>query len=991
MISRTKSYRGLFARLCMVVTITCLTTVLGNAQGFEFSFGGPKEDQGQALLATSDHGYLEVGFTEGQSGDDNDIDIFVVRTDKDGKALWQQSYDAGFEEYGFDLVRRPDGDFYIIGDRKVAVGDPFSGYLIRIDKLGNLVSTNDYFAGDQNLRLKRIIPASNGTGYVLVGSLQLEATGRDAALVIFTDNDGQELDRKVFSGGYDDRVTGAVAFDDGYLFALNRDDQDGNLDIVLLRTDLDGNELQTVVWGTVEGDERVEDLIRTSDGNVAFCGSTNNTGLSLLAKADLNGDTLWITEIDASEFGEGLKSLIEEDDGSTITAAGDALRNPIDGDVLLTKVSSVTGQQIWQRLLGDEGVFNTATDVVATPEQGYAIAAYNSQFGVIFNDLTLYKTNGEGEFFTNVINGRVYNSEDGCNPYEDGDLGLKDWLVSAVRTDGEAAFFGSTDGDGFFDIQVDTGNYQVTLLQKNNRWEICDPAEIQVSLPELYDTSYQEFALTTSIACPLLEVDLSAGPAVACEEQIINVSYGNQGAATATDVSLEIELDPALTLIGSTLPPSSQNGNLLIFDLADLAPNDSEEFTLTVMVSCGLVEEESISTRATILPDFNATCAPEPMDWDGAIIEVEGECEGDSISFKIRNVGSMLESTLNYIVVEDQVLIRPAVEFNQDSFDMAIGQEILVREENTGGTFRLIAEQSPNYNGNLFPTAVVEGCEGGPIEFTTGAVAQFPDNDGNLNIDILTQEVLVFDIEIPLALRAYPRGYQDSIITPTTDLEYTIFFGLGDTSTLERVVIRDTLSPMLDFNSLEVGASSHPYDFVLSQNGVLKITFDSIQLLADGGTGGVDPSPRQGYVTYRLSQKPNNSVGTVINNRAAVYFDYREPVFTNRVRHVVGCEDLFNSNCLLTNSSNFPSENSVNISVFPHPLTDISTVRLENWKSLDIQLEWRMYDGNGRLLRQQFPRGDQFEIGRHNLPNGSYVYELWGDGRLIAKGTIFVQ
>ncbi|MEL6393449.1 MAG: hypothetical protein AAFR97_11915, partial [Bacteroidota bacterium] len=244
MINRTNAYRRLFARLCMVISITCLTSVLASAQGFEFSFGGPKEDQGQALLATSDHGYLEVGFTEGGfsedgSGDDNDIDIFVVRTDKDGTEIWSQSYDAGFQEYGFDLIQRPDGDFFIVGDREVSLGDPFNGHLIRIDKQGNQIYTRDYFAGDQDLRLSHIVRAVSGTGYILSGSLELEETGRDAALIVLIDNEGNEVWRRTFSGGYIDRTVGAVALDDGYLLAINRSDADGNLDIVLLKTDID--------------------------------------------------------------------------------------------------------------------------------------------------------------------------------------------------------------------------------------------------------------------------------------------------------------------------------------------------------------------------------------------------------------------------------------------------------------------------------------------------------------------------------------------------------------------------------------------------------------------------------------------------------------------------------------------------------------------------------------------------------------------------------
>ena len=630
-----------------------------------------------------------------------------------------------------------------------------------------------------------------------------------------------------------------------------------------------------------------------------------------------------------------------------------------------------------------------AEDVVATLEGGYAIAAYSTLFGALFNDLTLYKTNGLGVFLTNHIREKVYQSLDDCNPFEPGDLGLKDWLVRAESLDGDATFFGSTDGLGNFDLQVDTGTYVVSLLRKNNRWEICDP-DFTVDLPELYDSTYHEFPLTAAVDCPLLEVDLSAGPAIGCMEQQITLSYGNQGSVTATDVSTEVILDPALTFIGSTAPVASQDGQTLSFDLPDLAPNDQGEIIITVMVSCGgLIDQQSLTTEALILPNFSESCAPPPAEWDGVIISVEGECDGDEIRFSITNEGmNNMVGPLNYIVVEDQILVRPST-----GFTLNAGQTQEVPPlTNEGGTYRIIAEQSTDYNGSFFPTAVVEGCESemNP-EFSVGQVAQFPDNDGDLNIDILTQEVLVLTSGPNLAMRAYPKGYQDSIITPTTDLEYTVFFGLDNTDQVERVVIRDTLSPMLDFNTLEVGASSHPYDFVLQQNGVLRITFDSIQFLADGGIGGVDPELQQGYVTYRLSQKPNNSVGTEINNRAAVYFDYRTPVRTNPVRHVVGCADLFDDNCILTNSSNFPQLTGVKVDIFPNPMRNLTTVRVLDWENPSTRFSWRLYDNSGRLLRTVTSQSDQFEIARQNLPTGSYPYELWGDGQLISNGTLIVQ
>jgi len=417
-------------------------------------------------------------------------------------------------------------------------------------------------------------------------------------------------------------------------------------------------------------------------------------------------------------------------------------------------------------------------------------------------------------------------------------------------------------------------------------------------------------------------------------------------------------------------------------------------FTINAAVACdGLVNQQALSTTANILPEYSE-CSPVNPDWEGSSIEVASECTDTAIIFTITNVGdNPMSEPLNFVVVEDIILY---LESNFQLLPNEIQEVPILFDEIGGGgaTYRLIAEQPEGHPGELFPTAVVEGCtEGGSDNFTTGQVAQFADNDGDLNIDILTQEVLVLNTNVDLALRAYPKGYQDSIITPNTDLEYTIFFLLdSDEITIGRVVIRDTLSTLLDLNSLEMGAASHPYDFTLYQNGVLKITFDSIQLHAGGGTGGAgNPLQRQGYVTFRLSQKPNNAVGAVISNRAAVYFDYRPPMVSNGVRHVVGCQEIFDDNCLLTTTVNYPQNPGVTISVYPNPMTTFTTVYVEDWQDANTEFELLLFDAFGRQVRRVIAENDQIQILRHNLPGATYFYELRGDGLLIGRGKLFVQ
>ncbi|MEL6356411.1 MAG: T9SS type A sorting domain-containing protein, partial [Bacteroidota bacterium] len=568
-------------------------------------------------------------------------------------------------------------------------------------------------------------------------------------------------------------------------------------------------------------------------------------------------------------------------------------------------------------------------------------------------------------------------------------LGLGGWLVRAEKED--AIFFSSTDSLGFYDLQVDTGTYEVTLLQQNDRWEICNPIAFSVQFDTPYDSARSDFVLIPELDCPLLDVELSASPAIACDVQSLNISYGNQGTSLATDVQVTLELDDLLSYISSSVPVSAQDGQLLTFDLPDLPVGGRQSFTVNAAVACtGLENQQSISSQANILPVED--CAPVDPDWDMSSIEVTSTCDGDSIRFFITNISDNdMTGQLEYIVIEDQVMVIPPTPF--DPLDASQGFEAVTLPAN-GSTYRMIAQQVPGHPGNQFPTAFVEGCgENENGNFTTGQVAQFADNDGDLNIDILTQEVLVLNTNVDLALRAYPKGYQDSIITPNTDLEYTIFFPLdSDEITIGRVVIRDTLSTLLDLNSLEMGAASHPYDFTLYQNGVLKITFDSIQLHAGGGTGGAGNAlGQQGYVSFRLSQKPNNALGDVISNRAAVYFDYRSPMITNSVRHVVDCQELLSSDCLLTNSTNYPVPQGVNISVFPNPMTAFTTVKVEGWKKLGTQFELSITDAFGRQVYQTTFTGDQVQVARQNLPAAAYFYELRGDGLLIGNGKLFVQ
>lgn len=120
-------------------------------------------------------------------------------------------------------------------------------------------------------------------------------------------------------------------------------------------------------------------------------------------------------------------------------------------------------------------------------------------------------------------------------------------------------------------------------------------------------------------------------------------------------------------------------------------------------------------------------------------------------------------------------------------------------------------------------------------------------------------------------------GEEGFILPEDTVLFYTVHFQNNGNDTAFTVVVKDTLSAFVDPATIVPGAASHPYSFDLSGPGVLTFRFDAI-LLPDSTTN--EPESH-GYFNYTVKLKPNLPLGTVIENTAAIYFDFNEPIITN--------------------------------------------------------------------------------------------------------------
>ncbi|MEL6276022.1 MAG: T9SS type A sorting domain-containing protein, partial [Bacteroidota bacterium] len=191
------------------------------------------------------------------------------------------------------------------------------------------------------------------------------------------------------------------------------------------------------------------------------------------------------------------------------------------------------------------------------------------------------------------------------------------------------------------------------------------------------------------------------------------------------------------------------------------------------------------------------------------------------------------------------------------------------------------------------------------------------------------------------------------------------------------VVIIDTLdAQVLDLSTLQTGISSHPYRMSL-RNNVLEFAFDNI-LLPDSSTN--EPASN-GFVHFTIDQLPNLSDGTLIENEAAIYFDFNEPIITNVSRH------LITQKVLTTQTHNYELAGDP-IVVTPVPATEWLQFTRVDWPE---KVSLIIYDFLGRpVVQQRLPQsGTRITIGQ--LPSGQYGYRLTSDGQLVQSGVISKQ
>jgi uncharacterized repeat protein (TIGR01451 family) len=569
-----------------------------------------------------------------------------------------------------------------------------------------------------------------------------------------------------------------------------------------------------------------------------------------------------------------------------------------------------------------------------------------------------------------VIRGTVSEDVDGACLFDAGDQPLANWMVKA--TSGTDEFFAVTNASGEYEIFALPGDYEVAvILPPNGYWLSCEPF-LSVTLEDATDVDTANFALEKLADCPLLEVDISTAFWRRCFTNTNYVSYCNLGTADATDAYVELTFDPLMSVTSASIPFSGPVNGVYTFEIGDVPVGECGNFSIQTLVSCNAVLGQTLCSEAHIFPD--SLCVPTNPLWSGAFIEITQECTADSVIFTIQNTGAGdMTEPVGFIVVEDGVMLMQGT----NEVTLQAGEAISISFPANGSTYAIIAGQVENAPGQSSPLLTVEACgTNGVGSFSTGFVTQFPENDADPFVSIDCHEVIgSFD---PNDKNGFPKGFgDDRLIEPGQALDYHIRFQNTGTDTAFTVVIEDVIAPELDLATLRPGASSHPYKLEIRTDTMVFI-FENI-LLPDSN---VNEPASHGFVKFRIGQKPGPPLGTVIENEAAIFFDFNDPIITNTTLHRLG--EPFK----LTDSRELFLK-KFNCLAFPNPFSKTANIIVQGAENETFDLH--LYDLTGRRLRSQVFTGGFTQIHRDGLPPGLYFYEIKMNGVRVGQGKVAVE
>ncbi|MFN8298849.1 MAG: PKD domain-containing protein [Chitinophagales bacterium] len=214
-------------------------------------------------------------------------------------------------------------------------------------------------------------------------------------------------------------------------------------------------------------------------------------------------------------------------------------------------------------------------------------------------------------------------------------------------------------------------------------------------------------------------------------------------------------------------------------------------------------------------------------------------------------------------------------------------------------------------------------------------------------------------------------GERGDVPVNTTDLSYRIRFQNTGSAPAQNVLVTDVLNNNIDLTTVQVVNATHEYTWQIIGN-TLQVSFANINL-PDSGS---NYAASQGAILVHAKLKPNLTPGTEIQNTAAIYFDFNDPVITNTV-----------TTTLKTDATGISDVNSLEFAMLPNPANTQVYVKGD----FDKNATYEVMNPLGQLMTSGSIQGTTTGIAVADLSAGVYLVKIKSGNQTGTKRLLIAR
>lgn len=269
-----------------------------------------------------------------------------------------------------------------------------------------------------------------------------------------------------------------------------------------------------------------------------------------------------------------------------------------------------------------------------------------------------------------------------------------------------------------------------------------------------------------------------------------------------------------------------------------------------------------------------------------------------------------------------------------------------------------------------------------PIPTALGTVlnntvdAPYPNDDDLSNNSSSTPRIVVgsYDPNDKRMMRHRTGDeYTGTVLPGDNTFEYVIRFQNTGTAPARRVVLRDTLESNLKVETLRSIIYSHNGSARIEEGNILIFEFNDINL-PDSAS---DPAGSIGSVRFLIDREAGLPLNTIIDNGASIYFDFNDPIHTNRALSTI-----------FEPTSTRLEQQLLPIRSMPNPFNEQINIEFALGQAGPVRIS--LFNALGQEVYSQQSKeaaGEQLmQIATPNLATGIYTLRIeTADGQAVQK------